>query len=177
MAERDESALPIRLMKSRTRISLWMVAFLAPIALVACDKGAPEPTADFKPSEAPPEEKVTSLKIEDVSVGNGPEAKNGDTVDVQYTGTLMNGTKFDSSHDRKDQPFTFTLGKGSVIKGWDQGVVGMKMGGKRKLTIPSDLAYGDKGSPPKIPGGASLKFDVELVGLNEKVQPGAAKGQ
>jgi FKBP-type peptidyl-prolyl cis-trans isomerase len=95
-------------------------------------------------------------------VGKGREAKTGDTVSVHYTGTLLDGTKFDSSRDR-NQPFEFKLGAGRVIKGWDQGVVGMKVGGKRTLTIPSDLAYGDRGSPPKIPPKATLKFDIELL--------------
>ena len=81
---------------------------------------------------------------------------------VHYTGTLMNGTKFDSSRDR-DEPFQFTLGQGQVIKGWDEGVVGMKKGGKRKLTIPPAMAYGPSGSPPKIPPNSPLIFDVELV--------------
>jgi FKBP-type peptidyl-prolyl cis-trans isomerase len=102
------------------------------------------------------------FKAEDVAVGSGTEAHEGSTVKVHYTGTLKNGTKFDSSRDR-NEPFEFTLGKGMVIAGWDKGVVGMKVGGKRKLTIPSELGYGDKGSPPKIPPKATLLFDVELV--------------
>ncbi|KAG2441192.1 hypothetical protein HYH02_010036 [Chlamydomonas schloesseri] len=89
-------------------------------------------------------------------------AKQGDTVHVHYTGKLTDGSKFDSSLDR-NQPFTFTLGRGSVIKGWDQGLLGMCVGEKRKLKIPSHMGYGDSGSPPKIPGGATLIFDVELI--------------
>ena len=108
---------------------------------------------------------VQKLEIVDELVGTGREAKAGDRVKVHYTGTLTNGDKFDSSRDR-NEPFPFTLGKGEVIKGWDQGVAGMKVGGKRKLTIPSDLGYGDQGSPPKIPPGATLKFDVELIGID-----------
>lgn len=81
---------------------------------------------------------------------------------VHYTGRLMDGTKFDSSLDR-DEPFSFTLGQGQVIKGWDEGVVGMKKGGKRKLVIPSDMAYGKRGSPPKIPPDAPLQFEIELL--------------
>ncbi|WP_394850980.1 FKBP-type peptidyl-prolyl cis-trans isomerase [Pendulispora brunnea] len=104
------------------------------------------------------------MEIVDEVVGTGREAKSGDKVKVHYTGTLMNGKKFDSSRDRGD-PFEFKLGAGSVIKGWDQGVVGMKIGGKRKLTIPYDLAYGEAGHPPDIPAKAALKFDVELIAI------------
>lgn len=106
--------------------------------------------------------KVEKLIIEDVTVGTGAEAKSGQTVVVHYTGTLMDGTKFDSSKDR-GQPFSFRLGAGQVIKGWDEGVAGMKVGGFRKLTIPSDMAYGSRGAGGVIPGNADLKFDVELL--------------
>lgn len=95
-------------------------------------------------------------------IGKGPAAKSGDHVSVHYTGTLLDGTKFDSSRDR-GEPFEFTLGAGMVIKGWDEGVVGMKKGGKRRLTIPSELGYGKQGSPPKIPPDATLVFDIELL--------------
>lgn len=109
-----------------------------------------------------PSAKPSSLVKEDTVVGKGPAAKTGDSVSVQYTGTLLDGTKFDSSRDR-DEPFEFKLGAGMVIKGWDEGVVGMKKGGKRRLTIPSELGYGKQGSPPKIPPDATLVFDVELL--------------
>ena len=105
-----------------------------------------------------------SLLIEDLVVGQGDEAKPGRTVDVHYTGWLTDGKKFDSSVDR-GTPFSFPLGGGRVIKGWDQGVAGMKIGGKRKLTIPSDLAYGDRGAAGVIPPGATLVFEVELLGV------------
>ncbi len=104
------------------------------------------------------------IRIEDVKVGEGLEAKRGDTISVNYLGTLTNGRKFDSSYDRL-QPFVFTLGKGQVIEGWDKGLVGMKVGGKRILTIPSEKAYGEDGAPPVIPPNATLKFEVELVGV------------
>ena len=105
------------------------------------------------------------LQIGDVVVGTGTEAVAGKDVTVHYTGTLTNGTKFDSSLDR-GQPFSFTLGIGQVIKGWDEGVQGMKIGGKRKLIIPSELAYGSRGAGSDIPPNATLMFDVELLGVN-----------
>lgn len=102
--------------------------------------------------------------IEEIKVGEGAEAKAGDVVRVHYTGWLTDGTKFDSSVDR-GAPFEFNLGAGEVIKGWDQGVAGMKVGGKRKLTIPPDLGYGDRGAGAVIPPGATLVFEVELLGI------------
>lgn len=115
------------------------------------------------PTNAPQAANVTELKIEDIIVGTGSaEVKSGDTITAHYTGTLMDGTKFDSSVDR-GQPFTTEIGVGRVIKGWDQGIIGMKVGGKRKLTIPGDLAYGVQGSPPAIPPNATLIFDIELL--------------
>ena len=108
---------------------------------------------------------MSGLQTEDLVVGQGEEAKPGRTVDVHYTGWLTNGTKFDSSVDR-GQPFSFPLGAGRVIKGWDQGVAGMKVGGKRKLTIPAELGYGDRGAAGGvIPPGATLVFEVELLGI------------
>jgi FKBP-type peptidyl-prolyl cis-trans isomerase len=102
------------------------------------------------------------LEIDDLSPGTGTEATEGRSVSVHYTGTLTNGEKFDSSLDR-GRPFEFTLGAGRVIKGWDQGVRGMKVGGKRKLTIPPELGYGARGFPPVIPANATLVFEIELL--------------
>jgi FKBP-type peptidyl-prolyl cis-trans isomerase FkpA len=136
------------------------------VLAAACSKPVDEPTGDFKPAPGTPMPPApTRLEMQDLSVGNGREARTGDTVRVQYTGTLMNGVKFDSSYDHGHEPFKFTLGKGEVIKGWDQGVVGMRVGGKRRLRIPPDLGYGAKGSPPSIPPGAGLVFEVELVAV------------
>lgn len=92
------------------------------------------------------------------------KSRKGDVLNMHYTGKLEDGTEFDSSLSR-DKPFTFTLGKGQVIKGWDQGLLGMCEGEKRKLVIPADLGYGDRGAPPKIPGGATLIFEVELLSI------------
>jgi FKBP-type peptidyl-prolyl cis-trans isomerase len=105
------------------------------------------------------------LKVEDLKAGNGQEAKSGDRVTVHYVGTLTNGEKFDSSRDR-GKGFSFKLGAGQVIKGWDQGVAGMKVGSMRKLTIPPHLAYGDRGFPPVIPPGSTLVFEVELLSVD-----------
>ena len=103
------------------------------------------------------------LLIEDIVVGVGNEAKDHNKVVVNYTGTLENGSIFDSSLKPGRDPFTFTLGVGSVIKGWDQGVKGMKVGGKRKLVIPPELGYGDKGAGNVIPPNTTLYFEVELL--------------
>jgi FKBP-type peptidyl-prolyl cis-trans isomerase len=103
-------------------------------------------------------------QIEDLQVGSGAEAKAGDTVSVHYVGTLADGKKFDSSRDR-GQPFSFRLGAGRVIRGWDVGVAGMKLGGKRKLTIPADEGYGASGAGNVIPPDATLVFEVELLGI------------
>ncbi len=107
---------------------------------------------------------MSELIIEDLSVGNGDEAVAGKTVVVHYTGWLTNGSKFDSSKDRND-PFDFRLGAGQVIPGWDDGVAGMKVGGKRKLTIPPEMAYGSRGAGGVIPPNATLVFEVELLAV------------
>lgn len=110
----------------------------------------------------------SKLKVDVVSVPDGCTAKtkNGDMLTMHYTGKLTDGTKFDSSFDR-DQPFTFQLGAGQVIKGWDQGLTDMCVGEKRKLTIPPELGYGDRGAGNVIPGGATLVFDVELINIGD----------
>ncbi|MDA8127481.1 MAG: FKBP-type peptidyl-prolyl cis-trans isomerase [Betaproteobacteria bacterium] len=108
---------------------------------------------------------MSELIIEDLVTGSGDTAKAGQYVSVHYTGWLTNGQKFDSSLDRND-PFEFRLGTGQVIRGWDEGVAGMQVGGKRKLTIPPELGYGARGAGGVIPPNATLVFEVELLGVN-----------
>lgn len=136
----------------------WAAMLVTGAALVIVG-AAPPPTkkGETKTTES-------GLKYETLKEGSGAEAKAGQTVSVHYTGTLTNGKKFDSSRDR-GQPITFELGSGQVIKGWDEGVAGMKVGEQRKLTIPPDLAYGARGRPPVIPPNSTLVFDVELTGV------------
>ena len=109
---------------------------------------------------------ASGLKITELNLGDGAEAAAGQTVVVHYRGTLENGKQFDASYDRVT-PFSFPLGAGRVIKGWDEGVVGMKVGGKRKLVIPPDLAYGSRGAGGVIPPNATLTFEVELLDVQK----------
>jgi FKBP-type peptidyl-prolyl cis-trans isomerase len=151
------------------------VAGLSVSALASCQKAAPEPTSEPRASAQPETPEPADVIIEDKSVGTGTEAKDGDKVKLNYAGRLLKTNfMFDTSNGPGKKPFEFTIGKGGAIKGWDIGVVGMKVGGKRKLTIPSRLAYGDKGHPPNIPGKATLVFDVELLSVNEIPDAGAA---
>jgi len=138
----------------------------------ACAKTEESPVADSvmpaQESASAPATTIVSvaeLKIEDTTVGTGTVAEAGKSVTVHYTGWLTDGTKFDSSKDR-GQPFTFALGAGQVIRGWDQGVAGMKVGGVRKLTIPPNLGYGPTGAGGVIPPNATLVFEVELLEVN-----------
>src|SRR5438552_15905102 len=152
-------------MLKRTVLPTLALATAALLALTL--RAQPTTRPATQPSATQPAGKETTtpsgLKIVEVAPGD-PAAKAGDIVWVHYTGTLADGAKFDSSRDRSE-PLRFILGKGEVIKGWDEGVTGMKVGEKRKLIIPPALGYGEKGSPPKIPANAELHFDVELVGM------------
>ncbi len=138
-------------------------AIVLAVGFSACTKkDQPADGATSTTSTAP--DANQELKIEDLKEGNGAEAVDGKTVSVHYTGLLTDGKKFDSSLDR-GQPFKFVLGQQQVIQGWDQGVKGMKVGGKRKLTIPSRLGYGERGAGSVIPPNATLVFEVELLGV------------
>jgi len=143
----------------------FLVAMMAITLASACTKKSEEPSTTTQTAAAPVTTQAAAVEpkveIVDTVVGKGAEAVSGKSVTVHYTGTLKDGTKFDSSLDRKE-PFTFSLGAGQVIKGWDSGIVGMKVGGKRKLTIPSELAYGAN-AVGAIPANSTLIFDVELL--------------
>jgi FKBP-type peptidyl-prolyl cis-trans isomerase len=149
---------------------LRLLVFLASAGLLACggsgDREASRPPAGFSASLGVDTTAMTKtpsgLRYQDITEGQGAVATADRTVSVHYSGWLPNGEKFDSSRDR-DQPFSFSLGAGQVIAGWDEGVAGMKVGGRRKLVIPADLGYGTAGAPPDIPPGATLVFDVELL--------------
>ena len=130
------------------------LAALMLVGLVGCGSGQETPTGP------------SSLTVEDLVVGTGATAAAGDTVTVHYVGTLLNGTKFDSSYDA-GRPFTFKIGAGQVIPGWDQGVPGMKVGGKRRLTIPPSLGYGNQAVGP-IPPNSTLRFDIDLLSIAGK---------
>jgi FKBP-type peptidyl-prolyl cis-trans isomerase len=154
--------------------SNWAVAAPPASAVGAPSASAPGANASAAPpagSAAPTDEHVSKTVL---TQGKGAATlKEGDKAQVHYTGTLMDGTKFDSSRDR-GTPFTFTVGpkcrehNDCVIKGWDEGVVGMKVGEKRKLVIPASLGYGPRGQPPKIPPNSTLQFEVELLKINPK---------
>jgi FKBP-type peptidyl-prolyl cis-trans isomerase FkpA len=144
------------------RRSLVVVAVLTAMCSVSAMVGPEQASAKGKPAVARTVTTASGLKYTDVKVGSGVSPVKGKQVKVHYTGTLENGKKFDSSVDR-NEPFTFVIGVGQVIPGWDEGVMGMKVGGKRKLIIPSKLGYGAAGAGGAIPPNATLLFDVELL--------------
>ena len=146
------------------RLSLLSVLALAAACGSRGDAGSGGFSAELGVDTSRMTKAPSGLWYSDVAVGQGAEAEPGRTVRVHYTGWLPNGKKFDSSRDR-GEPFAFTLGAGQVISGWDEGVKGMKVGGRRKLVLPPQLAYGDGGAPPDIPPGATLVFDVEVLGV------------
>lgn len=140
-----------------------LVLAVALLSLLSAGRCSEENQRDMETKSVTQEQAASGLKIEDIKLGDGAEAKAGQSVSVHYTGTLVDGTKFDSSKDR-GEPFVFDLGAGQVIKGWDQGVAGMKVGGIRKLTIPPELGYGSREIGP-IPANSTLIFEVELLGV------------
>ena len=174
--KRLDAVLPLgsRAVDRRVQILIGFAAILAVavVAVVIGQSGGDDDNGSSASSGGKPEVNVPDgpppkeLQIEDLQEGDGAEAKAGDNVSVQYVGVLYDGgTEFDSSYDT-GQPFQFQLGSGQVIPGWDQGLVGMKVGGRRQLTIPPDLAYGAQGQPPTIPGNATLVFVIDLVSVN-----------
>ncbi len=150
-------------MSLRSALVFFLLVSCAVLLLAQGPPSAPANTKELK-------RHVTSEGLEfwDLKVGTGAVANKGDKVKVNYTGWLTNGKMFDSSLNPGRTPFEFTLGEGQVIKGWDEGVAGMKVGGKRQLRIPYQMAYGEEGRPPVIPPRSTLIFDVELLGVNGK---------
>ena len=155
-------------------IAVFSVALVVAVVVITTgsDDESTAPEELTKPEvEVPEGEPPTALEIDDITEGDGAEAQTGDTVSMQYVGiNYSNGKEFDASWDR-GEPFSFQLGDGSVIPGWDEGIPGMKVGGRRELIIPPDLGYGPQGRPPDIPPDETLIFVVDLI----DVQPAAAQ--
>jgi FKBP-type peptidyl-prolyl cis-trans isomerase len=147
-------------------LGIFIILLLGVVGFVMSLNKSPEEETNNQPEQQEETMAPSELQIEDIVVGEGKEATAGKLAVVHYTGTLTDGTKFDSSVDR-GTPFQFVLGAGNVIQGWDQGVLGMKVGGKRKLTIPPELGYGAGGVPGTIPPNSTLVFEVELLDVKE----------
>lgn len=172
--------------KAKKTVSVILFAVLA-VAIIWIalwynqmqDQQAQQNESAANAAEAQAQQQIMqNLKISDTVVGTGAAAENGDTVSVHYKGTLDDGTVFDSSALHNNEPFSFTLGAGQVIRGWDLGVVGMKVGGTRELTIPPELAYGANGVPQaNIPPNATLHFTVELLSVTSPSSTASSTGQ
>lgn len=167
----------LRRHKMTPRTVLWLfVAACTPAQAPAPSDPSPQPLPSALPpasvtasaSANPPAGPITTpsgLQIEDLRTGTGDAVRSGDRVTVQYVGTLPNGSEFDSSRKPGRSPFVFKVGAHQVIEGWEEGLLGMRVGGLRRLTIPGDLAYGQRGHPPQIPPNATLIFEIELLGV------------
>ncbi len=165
MSTRSERAQKRAIKQRNQRIGIGIFFLLVIAALAYLAFGSQLFTKDTPIEEANWITTASGLKISDITPGSGDPVKIGDTVSVHYTGYLVDGQKFDSSLDR-NAPFEFIVGQRQVIAGWDEGLLGMKVGGKRTLLIPPELAYGFQGYPPIIPGNATLRFEIELLEIN-----------
>lgn len=151
--------------KSYIILAIVLIIIISGTYFLAQPKAKNDSQQDQNQQQGASNYQIQGMKIEILEQGNGGQAKAGDTVTVNYTGTLEDGTKFDSSIDR-GQPFEFKLGQNRVIQGWELGVAGMKVGEKRKLTIPPELGYGSQGAGGVIPPNATLVFEIDLLAIN-----------
>lgn len=164
MSTRSERAQKRAIKQRNQRLGLGVFFLLAIAAILYLVFGDQLFSKSLSSGEENWKTTASGLQVADSVVGSGETVKSGDTVSVHYTGYLMDGTKFDSSLDR-NAPFEFTVGAGQVIAGWEEGLLGMQVGGKRNLLIPPELGYGVQGYPPIIPGNAVLRFEIELLAI------------
>jgi peptidylprolyl isomerase len=166
VAEKEKSMAKRSLQQIQALLIVAAVIVVASAAWAASPTSTPAPASTASATAKAAEPKLitakSGLKYADLEIGTGTEVKTGMLVLVNYEGRLANGEKFDSSYDRRE-PFSFKIGAGQVIQGWEEGVIGMKVGGKRKLVIPPDLGYGEAGAPPRIPPNATLTFEVKVL--------------